>query len=211
MRSMEGTSSANEGASRRIFDSVLDPDESELESKLGSTRDPATSDQRHETGGCINSIRKTQDLGPRGMAYRFSGECSISGFNFESSACRAQDFLEHVEKRIVSSNPFSSSITYIAISVKRSDVFACTSPSNIGSTKSTVSVLGYIQSSRSIQLRVIHQKWMNGELSWKVMFGGLCGSEEFNREIIDPRPGWTRVVALGELRLNNVGRVKVFV
>ena len=211
MRSMEGTSSANEGASRRIFDSVLDPDESELESKLGSTRDPATSDQRHETGECINSIRKTQDLGPRGMAYRFSGECSISGFNFESSACRAQDFLEHVEKRIVSSNPFSSSITYIAISVKRSDVFACTSPSNIGSTKSTVSVLGYIQSSRSIQLRVIHQKWMNGELSWKVMVGGLCGSEEFNREIIDPRPGWTRVVALGELRLNNVGRVQVFV
>jgi hypothetical protein len=62
-----------------------------------------------------------------------------------------------------------------------------------------------------IQLSVIHQKWMNGELSWKVIVGGLCGSEEFNREILYPLPGWTRVVALGELRLNNNGRIKVFV
>jgi len=52
---------------------------------------------------------------------------------------------------------------------------------------------------------------MNGELSWKVMVGGLYGSEEFNREILDPLPGWTRVVALREIRLNNAGRVQVFV
>ena len=52
---------------------------------------------------------------------------------------------------------------------------------------------------------------MNGELSWKVIDGGLCGSEEFNREILDPIPGWTRVVALGRLRLNNLGRVQVFI
>jgi hypothetical protein len=77
--------------------------------------------------------------------------------------------------------------------------------------KRTVSILWYIQSSMQIQLRVIHQKWMNGELSWKVMSGGLCGSEEFNREIQDLRPGWIRVDALGMLRLNNDGRVQVFI
>jgi hypothetical protein len=144
------------------------------------------------------------------MASRFSGEWSISSTDFESGPFRAQGFQEHVQKRIVISNPFSSWITYITVSFKRSDVFACTSPSNIGSTKRTVSILGYIQSSKSIQLVSIHQKWMNGELSWKVVVGGLCRSEEFTREILDPLPDWTQVVAMGKPRLNNAGRVQVF-
>ena len=160
--------------------------------------------------GCTDPNRKRQELGPRGRAFRFSGEWSVSSNDFHSGACRAQAFQKHVERMLVGSNPFSS-VTYITLSFRRGDVFACNSMLNGGSMKNTVSILGYIQSSMQIQLRVIHQKWMNGELSWKVMFGGLCGSEEFNREIIDPRPGWTRVVALGELRLNNVGRVQVFV
>ena len=119
-------------------------------------------------------------------------------------------FQEHVKERLVTTIPYTS-INYIIFSYRRGDVFAYNSPSNIGSTNSTVAVLGYIQSSETLQMRAIHQKWMNGELSWKVMVGGLCGSEEFNREILDPLPGWTRVVALGELRLNNAGRLKVFV
>ncbi len=52
---------------------------------------------------------------------------------------------------------------------------------------------------------------MNGELSWKLIVGGLCGSEEFIGEILDLLPDWTRVVALGKLRLTNAGRVQVFV
>ena len=195
---MESASSANEGASRRIFDSILDPCESESESQLGSTRDRATSGRRQE------SILNRLDKGPRGKAFRFSGEWSISNTNFESGACRAQDFQEHVQKRLVTTIPYTS-IYYIIFSYRRGDVLAC------NSTNSTVAVLGYIQSSETLQLRAIHQKWMNGELSWKVMVGGLCGSEEFTSEIIDPLPGWTRVVALGTLRLNNAGKLQVFV
>ena len=161
------------------FDAVLGPDELDSESPLG----PATSKRQ---------------LGPRGRAFRFSGEWIISSNDFPSGACRAQAFQEHVERRLVGSNPFSS-VTYIIFSFRRGDDFACISTLNAGSMKNTVSILGYIQSSMQIQLRVIHQKWMNVELSWKVMFGGLCGSEEFNREIIDPRPSWTRVVALGDV------------
>ena len=206
---MESASSANEGASRRIFDSILDPFESESESQLGSTRDRATSGQRQESRESVYSILKRLDKGPRGRAFRFSGKWTISNTNFESGACRAQDFQELVTKRLVTTNPYTS-INYIIFSYRRCDVFAFNSPSNIGSN-STVAVLGYIQSSETLQMRAIHQKWMNGELSWKVIVGGLCGSEEFTREIIDPLPGWTRVVALGELRLNNAGRLKVFV
>ena len=210
MRNMESASSANEGASRRIFDSILDPCESESESQLGSTRDRATSGRRQESRESVHSILKRLDKGPRGKAFRFSGEWSISNTNFESGACRAQDFQEHVQKRLVTTIPYTS-INYIIFSYRRGDVLACNSPSNIGSTNSTVAVLGYIQSSETLQLRAIHQKWMNGELSWKVMVGGLCGSEEFTREIIDPLPGWTPVVALGTLRLNNAGKLQVFV
>ena len=208
MRNMESASSANEGASRRIFDSILDPFESE--SQLGSTRDRATSGQRQESRESVDSILKRLDKGPRGKAFRFSGKWTISNTNFESGACRAQDFQEHVKERLVTTIPYTS-INYIIFSYRRGDVFACNSPSNIGSTNSTVAVIGYIQSSETLQMKAIHRKWMNGELSWKVIVGGLCGSEEFNREIIDPLPGWTRVVALGELRLNNAGRIKVFV
>ena len=207
---MESASSANEGASRRIFDSSLDPCESESESQLGSTRNQATSGRRQESRKGVHSILKRLDKGPRGRAFRFSGEWTISNTNFESGACRAQDFQEHVQERLVTTNPYTS-INCIIFSYRRGDVFACNSPSNIGSTKSTVAVLGYIQSSETLQMRAIHQKWMNGELSWKVMVDGLCGSVEFTREIIDPLPGWTRVVALGKLRLNNAGRLKVFV
>ena len=207
---MESTSSANEGASRRIFDSILDPFESESESQLGSTHDRATSGQRQESRESVDSIRKRLDKGTRGRAFRFSGKWTISNTNFVSGACRAQDFQEHVRERLVTTNPYTS-INYIIFSYRRGDVFACNSPSNIGSTNSTVAVIGYIQSSETLQMKAIHRKWMNGELSWKVIVGGLCGSEEFNREIIDPLPGWTRVVALGELRLNNAGRIKVFV
>ena len=152
---MEAASSANEGSSRRIFDSILDPYESESESQLGSTRDPATSDHRLESKECTDSIRKLRDLGPRGKAFRFSGEWTISSLDFESGACRAQAVQEHVEKRLVCSNPFSS-VNFITFSYRKGDVFACTSPSNVGSTKRTVSILGYIQSSMQIQLRVIH-------------------------------------------------------
>jgi hypothetical protein len=207
---MESASSANEGASRRILDSILDPFELESESQLGSTRDRATSGQRQESRERVDSILKRLDKGPRGKAFRFSGKWTISNTNFESGACRAQDFQEHVQERLVTTIPYTS-INYIIFSYRRSDVFACNSPSNIGSTNSTVAVLGYIQSSETLQLRSIQKKWMNGELSWEIVVGGLCGSEEFTREIIDPRLGWTRVVALGDLRLNNVGRVKVFV
>jgi hypothetical protein len=193
------------------FDSVFGPGELGSESPLG----PATSDQRHVSKectdqGCTDPKRKRQELGPRGKAFRFSGEWSISSNDFHSGACRAQAFQEHVERRLVGSNPFSS-VTYITFSFRRGDVFACNSTLNGGSMKNTVSILGYIQGSMQIQLSVIHQKWMNGELSWKVMPGGLCGSEEFTHEIIYPRPGWTQVVALGELRLNNVGKLQVFV
>ena len=207
---MESTSSANEGASRRIFDSILDPFESKSESQLGSTHDRATSGQRQESRESVDSIRKRLDKGTRGRAFRFSGKWTISNTNFVSGACRAQDFQEHVRERLVTTNPYTS-INYIIFSYRRGDVFACNSPSNIGSTNSTVAVIGYIQSSETLQMKAIHRKWMNGELSWKVIVGGLCGSEEFTREIIDPLPGWTRVVALGELRLNNAGRIKVFV
>ena len=207
---MESASSANEGASRRIFDSILDPFESESESQLGSTRDRATSGQRQESRESVDSILKRLDKGTRGKAFRFSGKWTISNTNFVSGACRAQDFQEHVRERLVTTNPYTS-INYIIFSYRRGDVFACNSPSNIGSTNSTVAVIGYIQSSETLQMKAIHRKWMNGELSWKVIVGGLCGSEEFTREIIDPLPGWTRVVALGELRLNNAGRLKVFV
>ena len=207
---MESASSANEGASRRIFDSILDPFESESESQLGSTRDRATSGQRQESRESVDSILKRLDKGTRGKAFRFSGKWTISDTNFVSGCCRAQDFQEHVRERLVTTIPYTS-INYIIFSYRRGDVFACNSPSNIGSTNSTVAVIGYIQSSETLQMKAIHRKWMNGELSWKVIVGGLCGSEEFNREIIDPLPGWTRVVALGELRLNNAGRIKVFV
>ena len=200
---MEGASSAIKKL-ESDFDAVFGPDELESESPLG----PATSDQRHVSKectdqGCTDASRKRQELGPRGRAFRFSGEWSISSNDFDSGACRAQAFQEHVERRLVGSNPFSS-VTYITFSFRRGDVFG-------GSMKNTVSILGYIQSSMQIQLRVIYQKWMNGEFSWKVMVGGLCGSEEFNREILDPLPGWTRVVALGKLRLNNAGKLQVFV
>ena len=56
VRNMESASSANEGASRRIFDSILDPFESE--SQLGSTRDRATSGQQQESRESVNSILK---------------------------------------------------------------------------------------------------------------------------------------------------------
>ena len=134
---MESASSANEGASRRIFDSILDPCESESESQLGSTRDRATSGRRQESRESVHSILKRLDKGPRGKAFRFSGEWSISNTNFESGACRAQDFQEHVHKRLVTTIPYTS-INYIIFSYRRSDVFACNSPSNIGSTNSTV-------------------------------------------------------------------------
>ena len=187
VRNMEFTSSANEGVSRQIFDFCLDPHESE--SQLESTR-----------------VKRLE-----GKAFRFSGEWSISSMDLMSNGvCIAQNFQEHVQTRLVSTNPIPSSIYYITFSYRRLKVFECTSPSNAGSIESTVSVFGYIQSSKQIRLSSI-QKWMNGELSRKIMVGGLCGSEEFTRQIIDPRPGWTRVVALGELRLNNVGRVQVFV
>ena len=212
MRNMEGASSANGGDSRRIFDSILDPFESESESQLGSTRDRATSGQRQESRESVDSILKRLDKGPRGKSFRFSGKWTISNTNCAGRkiSCRAQDFQEHVQERLVSTIPYTS-INYIIFSYRRGDVFACNSPSNIGSTNSTVAVLGYIQSSETLQMRAIHQNWMNGELSWKVMVGGLCGSEEFNREILDHLPGWTRVVAFGDLRLNNAGRLKVFV
>ena len=207
---MEGASSAIKKL-ESDFDSVFGPHELESDSQLG----PAMSNQLHVSKECTDQdctdpLRKRQDLGPRGKAFRFSGQWSVSINDFESGACRAQAFQEHVQNRLVCSNPFSY-VTYITFSYRNGDVFACNSASNIGSTKRTVSILGYIQSSMQIQLRVIHQKWMNGELSWKVMNGGLCGSEEFNREIQDPRPGWTRVVSLGRLRLNNDGRLQVFI
>ena len=206
VRNMEGASSANKSCSRQMFDSVFGADELESGSQLG----PSMSDQQHVSKECTDPIRKRRELGPRGRAFRFSGEWSVSSNDFYSGACRAQAFQEHVERRLVGSNPFSS-VTYITFLFRRGDVFACNSTLNGGSVKNTVSILGYIQSSMQIQLRVIHQKWMNGELSWKVMLGGLCGSEEFTREIIDPLPGWTRVVALGKLRLNNAGKLQVFV
>ena len=202
---MEGASSAIKKL-ESDFDAVFGPDELESERPLW----PATSDQRHVSNECTKPICKPRKLGPRGRAFRFSGEWIISSNDFESSACRSQAFEEHVHRRLVGSNPFSS-LTNITFPYRKGDVFACNSALNIGSTKHTVSIVGYIQSSNQIQLRVIHQKWMNGELSWKVIDGGLCGSEEFNREILDPIPGWTRVVALGRLRLNNVGRVQVFI
>jgi len=189
---MEGASSGIKKLESDFdFDAVFGPDELESESPLG----PATSKRQ---------------LGPRGTAFRFSGEWSVSSNDFHSGACRVQAFQEHLERRLVGSNPFSS-VTYITFSFRRGDVFACNSTLNGGSMKNTVSILGYIQGSMQIQLSVIHQKWMHGELSWKVMPGGLCGSEEFTHEIIYPRPGWTQVVALGELRLNNVGKLQVFV
>ena len=40
--------------------------------------------------GCTDPIRKRRDFGPRGNAFRFSGEWNISNNNFEASACRAQ-------------------------------------------------------------------------------------------------------------------------
>jgi hypothetical protein len=121
VRNMESASSANEGASRRIFDSILDPCESESESQLGSTRDRATSGRRQESRESVHSILKRLDKGPRGKAFRFSGEWSISNTNFESGACRAQDFQEHVQKRLVTTIPYTS-INYIIFSYRRGDM-----------------------------------------------------------------------------------------
>ena len=154
VRNMEGASSANKSCSRQMFDSVFEPDELESGSELG----PFMSDQQHVSKECTDPIRKRRKLGPRGNAFRFSGEWNISNNNFEASACRAQAFQEHVERRLVGSNPFSS-VTYITFSFRSGDVFACNSTMNGGSMENTVSILGYIQSSMQIQqlqLRVIH-------------------------------------------------------
>ena len=134
---MESTSSANEGASRLIFDSILDPFESESESQLGSTQ--ATSSQRQESRESADTILKRLDKGPRGKSFRFSGKWTISNTNCAGRkiSCRAQDFQEHVQERLVSTIPYTS-INYIIFSYRRGDVFACNSPSNIGSTNSTV-------------------------------------------------------------------------
>ena len=51
---------------------------------------PATSNQRHVSKECTDPVRKPRDLGPRGFAFRFSGEWSISLNDFESSACCLQ-------------------------------------------------------------------------------------------------------------------------
>jgi len=103
---------------------------------------PTMSDQQHVSKECTDPKRKRREFGPRGNAFRFSGEWNISNNNFEASACRAQDFQEHVERRLVGSNPFSS-VTYIIFSFRRGDVFACNSTLNGGSMKNTVSILGY--------------------------------------------------------------------
>jgi len=90
---MEGASSGiKKLGSDFDFDAVFGPDELESESPLG----PATSKRQ---------------LGPRGTAFRFSGEWSVSSNDFHSGACRVQAFQEHVERRLVGSNPFSS-VTY---------------------------------------------------------------------------------------------------
>jgi hypothetical protein len=211
VQNMEDASSPNGGASHIIFDLVLDPDKSESEKQLGSTRDRATSDHLHESKENIDPILKPLDLGPRGKAFRFSGEWSISSNDFESGACQAQDFQEHVQKRLIITNPFPSSITYITFSFRICDVLRALHhrPSDPQKARFPFSVIFRVQ--QQYERVLFKKKWMFGELSWKIMVGGLCGSEEFNREILDPLPGWTRVVALGELRLSNSGRLKVFV
>ncbi len=86
---------------------------------------------------------------------------------------------EHIQKRIVSSNPLPpSSIHYITCSFKAGDIFSCTSPLNIGSTKSTVFILGYIQSSITIQLPVnylcyaeLYMGLGHSNIDWKVGVG----------------------------------------
>ena len=114
-RNMEDASTAKKKL-ESDFDSVFSPDELGSESPLRR----ATSDQRHVSKectdqGCTDPIRKRRDFGPRGRAFRFSGEWNISNNNFEASACRAQAFQEHVVRRLVGSNPFSS-VTYITFS-----------------------------------------------------------------------------------------------
>ena len=62
MRNMENASSAHDGASRRSFDTVLEPDKADSESQLVLTRDPAMSDRRQESFESINTIRKVANV-----------------------------------------------------------------------------------------------------------------------------------------------------
>ena len=105
---MEGASSANKAVLAEFLIRFLSQMNWNLEVSWG----PTMSDQQHVSKECTDPKRKRREFGPRGNAFRFSGEWNISNNDFEASACRAQDFQEHVERRLVGSNPFSS-VTYI--------------------------------------------------------------------------------------------------
>ena len=50
---------------------------------------------------------------------------------------------------------------------------------------------------------------MGNELEWQLVPGGLCGSAEFSREILQSREELARYTVYGKLGLNDLGRKEV--
>ena len=148
--------------------------------------------------------KRVQDL--RGMAFRFSGKCTDFTFSDGSQLDRIHELNTKIGNRLLATkdahDPLNS-ITYVVLSY---DI------SRLSSSAETcdIPVIGYIQSAKQVRAKTLKQ-WMGNELEWKLVPGGLCGSSEFTREILNSSDEWVKYTVYGKLGLNNLGSKEVLV
>ena len=152
----------------------------------------------------VDRIYRNRDRGLRGKAFRFNGK--VTGFTFSDNSRhgRIREFNTKLGDRLVVTMQAQEPLQWISY------VVFCYEISYLSSSAETcdIPVTGYIQSTKQVYKKAL-QTWMGNELEWQLVPGGLCGSAEFTKDIVESGEELVKYTVHGQLGFNVFGRREV--